>query len=112
MKKGNLMTLLIILAVIILAFWILRKPSSQVDEQTAICIGQNSELYIKLGCSACRVQEEMFGNNFKYLNSTDCFYDVEKCINVGITATPTWIINDEKIVGVQSIEKLKELTGC
>ena len=112
MKKGSLITILIILGIIIIAFWSLRKPSPQVDEATAKCIGQNSELYIKLGCYFCKAQEDEFGDTYVYLNTTDCFYEPAKCNEKGITATPTWIINGKKIIGVQLIEKLKELTGC
>ena len=77
-----------------------------------MCIGQNSELYIQLGCHACETQEELFGENYQYLNSIDCFFEREQCIDAGITATPTWIIDGKKYIGVQNIEKLKELTGC
>ena len=47
---------------------------------------------------------------FLKLNVIDCFYEQEKCTN--IQYTPTWIINGQKYEGFQSIEKLKELTGC
>ena len=52
----------------------------------------------------------MFGKNRQYLNTIDCWYEREKCL--GIQSTPSWIIKGEKYIGVQSIEKLKELTGC
>ena len=111
MKKTNIITMLIILGIIILSIIILNKsPSDTPDTKIVKCIGENSELYIQLGCHACEIQEEMFGENYQYINSIDCFYEREKCD--GISATPTWIINGEKYKGVQSIEKLKELTGC
>ena len=104
-------TITIILAVIILAYFLIKPNNpSNINEQTAQCIGENSVLYTQLGCHACEIQEEMFGNNYQYLNVIDCFYEKEKCTD--ITATPTWEINEERIIGVQSIEKLKELTGC
>ncbi len=80
------------------------------SEEIAMCIGENSELYVQLGCNACETQKEMFGDNYKYLNVIDCWSEKEKCSE--IQYTPTWIINGEKYTGVQSIEKLKELTGC
>lgn len=83
-----------------------------VDEDTAKCIGENSKLYLANGCIACSKQEEMFGENFKYLNTMDCKAEAEKCGEAGIIAVPTWIINERQYRGVQSIERLKNLCGC
>jgi len=74
-------------------------------------LGENSVLYVQTGCSHCVEQENLFGDNVKYLTIVDCLTDTETCINLGIEGTPTWIINGQKYVGVQSIEKLKELTN-
>ena len=109
MKKRSLITILVILGVIIISIIIINSGNG-VSQQTAMCIGENSEFYVQLGCNACRHQEEMFGENKKYLNIIDCWFEGEKCLN--IEYTPTWIIKGEKYIGVQSIEKLKELTGC
>ena len=108
--KKKFVTVLIILGVIILSIIILNKSNSHVSEDVAKCIGQNSTLYVQLGCHACKTQEEMFGENYKYLDVVDCFYEMDKCSE--IRYTPTWIIKWEKYVDNQSIEKLKELTGC
>lgn len=111
MKKKNWVTWIIILGVISLSIFILIKPTaSQVDKETAQCIGENSILYIQLGCPACETQEEMFGNNYQYLNVVDCFFDRELCSE--ISSTPTWIIDNIKYERVRIIEKLKELTDC
>ena len=109
MKKKILITLAIILGVIILSAIILSRGNG-ISKETAMCIGQNSELYVQLGCHACETQEKLFGNNYQYLNVIDCWFEQEKCTE--IKATPTWIIKGEKYVGIKSIEKLKELTGC
>jgi hypothetical protein len=110
MKKNTWITLLVILGVIILAVFLLYRPTEGVSEQTARCIAEHSHLYTQLGCHACEIQEELFGESYKYLNKTDCFFEREKCSD--IEATPTWVIDGQAYVGVQSIEKLKELTGC
>lgn len=109
MKKNNLITITVIIAVIIIAFLILNK-SDTVTETDAKCIGENSILYVQFGCHACEIQEEMFGENSQYLNAIDCFKERDKCI--GITGTPTWKINDQFYKGVRSIEELKNLTKC
>lgn len=105
-------TLLIILgvAIIVLISILIQKPSSSTSESLVKCIGKNSILYTQKGCHACQTQEQMFGENYQHLTIIDCFLEVEKCQN--IRGTPTWIINNQEYLGVQSIEKLKEVTGC
>jgi preprotein translocase subunit Sec61beta len=104
-------TTVIILCILIFGvIAIINKMAPKSDADTAKCIGKNSILYTRLGCYFCEVQEDMFGDNYPYLTLIDCFFDEEKCS--GISGTPTWVINGEKYVGVQSINKLKELTGC
>jgi len=115
MRKKEIYTYLIlgiIVIIIIGAIFLLRGDNLLTDEKLAICIGENSELYIQLGCSACKTQEEMFGENYVHLNIIDCVYETDKCIENDIKATPTWIINGQSSVGVQSIEELKKLTAC
>ena len=110
MKKRSYITLGIILAVILFAYFTLNKTSPEIDKEVAQCIGENSLLYVQLGCSHCEDQEKMFGDNYQYLNVIDCFFELEKCGE--ITATPTWVIKGQKYSGVQKIDKLRELTGC
>lgn len=108
--KKFLITLIIILGVIILSIIIINKPPPETPEEVAKCIGKNSELYTQLGCSACEIQKDMFGENYEYLTIIDCWFEQDKCFDIAYT--PTWIIKGEKYTGVQSIEKLKGLTGC
>lgn len=114
MQKINskYLTLFIILAVITISVIVIvyRWNEQETPEHIAKCIGEKSILYVQLGCHACEKQEEMFGDNYQHLKVIDCYFERDKCGL--ITATPTWIINEEKYIGVQSIEKLKELTGC
>lgn len=109
MKKG-VITFIIILAVLVLAFTIMNRAHPNIEKSVAECIGEKSTLYVQLGCSACEKQEEMFGDDYQYLEVVDCFFDRELCGE--IQYTPTWIINGEEHVGVQSIDELKNLTGC
>lgn len=111
-KKNTLITWIIIIAVIILGIVLAtRSPNqSSVPEEIAQCIGENSMLYVQLGCTHCETQKQMFGDNYKSLNIIDCFYERDKCQN--IKATPTWLIDGKYYEGVQSIERLQNLTGC
>ena len=110
--KNAIITFLIILGIITIVILSLTKKPAETDEELAKCIGSESTLYTQLGCHACKTQEEMFGENYKYLNVIDCWYNKQPCIDYNITATPTWIIGGERAIRVQTIDKLKELTGC
>jgi hypothetical protein len=110
MKKSLWITIGIIIIVILFAVIMRSSIHNGVSSEVTKCIGENSILYTQLGCHACKNQEKLFGENSQNLNIVDCFYEREKCAE--IQYTPTWIINGEKYTGVQSVEKLKELTGC
>ena len=83
-----------------------------VSKVTAECIASKSTLYVRTGCPYCDEQKEIFGESVKYLNVIDCVEEPAMCTKADIAVVPTWVIDGEKIVGVQSIAKLKELTGC
>ncbi|MEK6926684.1 MAG: hypothetical protein AABW50_05395 [Nanoarchaeota archaeon] len=110
MKKSSWVTWAIAAVIIIAALLVSNKPENTTSEELAKCIGENSILYVQLGCPHCKTQEDMFGENKKYLNKVDCFFEGGKCEN--ITATPTWEINGERHTGIQKIDKLKKLTRC
>lgn len=116
MKKRSWITLAVIVAVIILAIFLINASKDGVSKKTTMCIANNSEFYTQLGCHACEIQKDMFGKNSQYLTIVDCWFEKEKCFQeiaeAGRFHTPTWVINGEKYIGVQSIEKLKNLTSC
>ena len=113
MKKDLKVTIVIVLAVLALAYVVISFQGSgvpSISEEIAKCIGENSVIYVQTGCSACTYQEELFGENYKHLEIINCTDNIELC--PGVSVTPTWKINGELIERVQSIKKLKELTGC
>ena len=112
MKKKSIISIVIILGVIALAIWAMNRPHPLTTEETAKCIGENSVLYIQLGCHACESQERIFGEYYDKLTVVDCFLTQEECLTENIKATPTWKINGEEYIGVRSIAELKDLTGC
>ena len=117
MKKSleRFITALVVIVVLIIsAFIILNKPTTQTSSDIAKCIGQNSVVYVQTGCSHCKDQEDLFGNNTQYLTMIDCLQagNMQKCVSAGIQGTPTWIIKNQSYEGVQTVEKLKELTDC
>jgi hypothetical protein len=108
--RVNILTISLVVILIVILIIVRNSPSPDTTKEIAECIGKNAILYTQLGCHACETQEKMFGEDYQHLNVVDCFYEREKCSE--IEYTPTWIINNEKIIGVQSIEKLQESTGC
>lgn len=74
------------------------------------CLSRVSTLYLQKGCSHCTTQKNILGEGIKYLNTVDCMQEREKCSK--IPGTPSWIINGEMFIGVQSIEKLKSISKC
>jgi len=112
MKKKHIWNIVIILVIVAIGAFFFLRDTGEVTLEEAQCIGANSVLYVQTGCHACQIQEDMFGDFYEELTMVDCLGDIEKCTIAGINATPTWIINDNLYAGVQSIEKLKQLTGC
>jgi len=112
MKKKSLVSLAVVIAVIIIAIIILTRSHPQTNGNVAKCLGEKSTLYIQLGCHACELQKDYFGEDYKDLTVVDCFFEKEKCIADNIEATPTWIIDGVKYKGTRSIEDLKQLAGC
>jgi len=112
MKKQRIITIIIILAVIAVSWYFLSGNSQNADEQLAKCIGSKSILYMQEGCIACKKQENIFGDSYKFLNKVDCIHDSTRCLIENITATPTWQINNEKYKGVKTLDELKNMTGC
>ena len=112
MVKKLVINVTIIVLVITLAIYIINQRNNlpETTEEITKCIANHSILYIQNGCIHCIKQEKLFGENFKFVNYINCSEDFSKCAN--IEATPTWVINNEKLTGVKEISNLQELTGC
>lgn len=102
----------ILLFLVIAVILVSGCATQEIDKDTAECIASKSTLYIRAGCPYCDEQKEIFGESVEYLNIIDCMEEPAACTTEAIAVVPTWVIDGEKIVGVQSIAKLKELTGC
>ena len=115
MKKDNkiiiglALTVIVIIAVIV---FIKNYNSDTLNEELARCIASKSIMYSQLGCSHCIEQKKLFGDYTSIFDIVECDEEPQKCADAGISGTPTWIINNQKIVGVRTIKQLKELSGC
>lgn len=117
MKLSTIFNWAIFLGILGFALFIWYSPGEKnVPQNTIECIALNSVLYVQLGCSHCETQKELFGESYKNLTVVDCWEERKnnpnKCIEAGIEATPTWIINGEKYRGVREVEEIQALTGC
>lgn len=82
-------------------------------DKFAKCISlKGATMYGAEWCPHCQEQKKMFGDSFKYVSYVECPENQVLCEQVGIEGYPTWIINGVKYPGAQSLETLKELTGC
>ena len=114
-SKKPILWIVITIVLLIIACVLLLKylpKQSNLDHEMMSCIGENSLLVASKGCGYCHNQIEMFGDDKDSLNIIYCEDDEQFCIDNQIAGVPTWIINEEKFVGVRTIDELKELTGC
>ncbi len=109
-KLSIIITILIIVLIFIIAFLLIKRVG-YVNEADAKFIGNNSVLYVQLGCFHCEKQKAIFGDNYKYLTIVDCFEEEnrQRCVDEGIDATPTWVIKGEKYIGFKTLEELKRI---
>lgn len=82
-------------------------------DRFAKCLTENEvKMYGVEWCGYCRNQKTLFEDSFKHVDYIDCDKNKDTCQAEGIKAYPTWEINGQRYTGVQSIEKLSEISGC
>jgi uncharacterized membrane protein len=99
-------------------------PEGTYDIFAQCLYDEGMRMYGSEGCSFCAKQRGLFGSAIEFVNEIECDpryegYEVERCVSKQIEHTPTWILEDENgedVVrlepGVQSLEKLSEVSGC
>ena len=115
MKRKNLFWFTgIVLVLIFITYGVYnRQNSSENYDSFAKCLTEKEmKMYGTEWCSHCQNQKALFGSSFEFITYIDCDIEEETCFIEGIKGYPTWKINNESYVGVQQIDKLKELTGC
>ncbi len=85
-------------------------------ETLAKCLTEKGvKFYGTSGCSYCKKQKEMFGEAAQYLPYIECADEETRhiCEEAEIGPVPTWDFADgTRVSGLQSLEKLIELSGC
>jgi len=106
------MVVLLFYSLVATGFVSLGTVSTEAADLAACMAERNAVIYYSKLCSACSQQKAMFGEYFGLLKSVDCADDRSTCEDAGVRYVPTWIINGKPYEGVQTLEKLAELTDC
>mgnify|MGYP001791535664 FL=1 len=75
-----------------------------------------AKMYGAYWCPHCARQKQLFGNAAQLIPYIECDprganAQVDLCNTVGISAYPTWVINGEFYLGVQSLNRLAIMSG-
>lgn len=66
-------------------------------------------------CPACFKQKNLFGqqagDKLPYVECEKTEQERERCQRAGIAAYPTWVMGNERLEGVQSLERLSQWSG-
>ncbi len=110
--KVYLISVVIIILIILGIFYVKSFLREDPGEKTMKCIAEKAVMYSQTSCSHCITQKEILGNYTALFNIIECDKEQQRCIDAGITGTPTWIIDGKEEEGVRTIKQLRELTGC
>ena len=91
---------------------IIKEDETNIDRFAKCLSEKRIILFINEGCSYCAKQKEIFGNSIGYIDIVRCEEYGGSCTENEVDGVPTWLINEKKYVGVQSLERLSELSGC
>jgi len=102
---------LIVALVILYVTW----PSGGVREYDgfAECLSDSGAvMYGTEWCGHCKDQKALFGYSFDKVKFVDCDRQRDVCLSALVGGYPTWAIGGENYPGLQSLEKLAELSSC
>jgi len=95
--------------------------NSNNQNSLAKCLSEKgAKMYGAYWCPHCQDQEIMFGG-LKVLQDNNLYVECDAngdnanptaCSQAGIEGYPTWVIGGKKYAGAQSLDKLKQLSGC
>jgi len=114
----TIIILLLILASIVIVIQVSKSlfnpiESIECEDDVLCCIGNRSIVFVSRTCGACAKQKEILGE--ENLDKFNIIYSDESSdlfVEYDVMYVPTWIINNETFIGVQTAEQLKNLTDC
>ena len=119
--KKKIVLLAAVLAAVALVTVVVFSYSSppvvgQFDAFAQCLTEKGAKFYGSWQCGHCSTQKTMLGSSMKYVDYVECGSlsgpVSQACIDAGVQAYPTWVINGKTYVGVQSLQTLSSLTGC
>ena len=111
-KEIFIFIILIVIVIGIISTIYLVRSNGNHDNPTMKCIAENAKLFVSKTCGHCAAQKKDLGEYIEFFEIIDCTTNQKQCQENNILYVPTWVINNENHIGKQSIEQLKELTGC
>lgn len=111
-REIKIYLILVIMVILIIAgiFWIMNNEN--LEEETMKCIAEKSKIIVSPTCSWCAKQREDLGEYVDYFEFIDISQNPEILKQYNIKGTPSWIIDEEVYPGYQTIQELKQITGC
>ncbi len=107
-KRTKRLIIFSIIALLVAGFSVQRALAPGAYDGFAKCLAEKGAIIYGAieWCKYTKEQAGMFGKSFKYLN----YKDYKEIDNV--KKTPTWVFKGERYEGVQSFQRLSEITGC
>jgi|SRR3989344_3497585 len=112
-KKNIYIYVIIVLFLVVGAYWYSNYSIPGEYDEFAKCLSERGvKMYGTNWCPHCKTQKEIFGKSFRHVDYVNCDYNMNKCLDAGVEGYPTWKINGENYPGVQTLERLSELSEC
>ncbi len=95
-----------------------RVAEPGVYDEFAQCLTERGAVfYGAYWCHFCAQQKDLLGSSMEFIKYVECDSkgknaQPELCAENNIRGYPTWIIDGKSYSGVQSLERLSELTDC
>jgi hypothetical protein len=92
------------------------KPSTAQQQALADHLRrQGAVFYGAWWCPACFKQKNLFGqqagNSLPYVECEKTEDQRKRCQNLGIAAYPTWVLGNQRLEGVQTLDRLSQWSG-
>jgi hypothetical protein len=114
-KKNNLKIAVFLIVLVVVAGGITfftGRPGKVSDEFAKCLTEKGAVMYGTYWCSHCKAQKREFGDSFQFVDYVECTEEADLCTEKEIEGFPTWIIDEKKYTGQQSLSTLSLLTGC
>ncbi len=90
---------------------VISGADSQTNQLAKHLTSIGAKMYGTEWCSFCSEQKKLFGDSFEYIDYIDCGQDKDICVSAGVLGYPTWIINGQNYPGLQSLDRLENLSN-